>query len=97
MSLNPIVVDEPFTQWELDFIKMINPMFSTRHKWILAATNYFIRWNEFIPLNLTEVEIISFLEELVRRFGSPKKIIFDNVKAFIGTKVCQFALKNGIL
>lgn len=41
MSLKPIVIDEPFAQWGLDFIGMINPPSSARHKWILTTTNYF--------------------------------------------------------
>lgn len=97
MSLNPIVVDEPFAQWELDFIRMINPMFSVKHRWILAAIDYFTRWTKVVPLkNSIEVEIISFLEELVTRFEPPKTIISNYTKAFLGSKVCQFSLKHGI-
>ena len=91
------MADEPFAQWGLDFIGMINPVSSAGHRWILTATDYFTRWAEAVPLKeATETEIVDFLETLVTRFGPPKTIISDNARAFVGTKVCHFALKNGI-
>lgn len=89
MPLSPIVVDEPFAKWGLDFISMINPPSSARHKWILIATNYFTRWAEAVPLkNTIEAQILNFLRELVARFGPLKTIISNNSKAFLGSKIC---------
>lgn len=97
MPLKPIVVDESFAQWGLDFIGMIDPPSFSNHKWILTATDYFTCWTEAIPLkNATEAEILSFLEELVVRFGLLKTIILDNARAFTSSKVTQFALSHGI-
>lgn len=97
MPLKPIVLNEPFSQWGLEFIRMINPMSIVGHKWILTAKNYFTRWIEVIPLkNTTKVEIVDFLEELVTRFGPLNTIISNNSKAFLGTKVCHFSLTNDI-
>ncbi|XP_059070489.1 uncharacterized protein LOC131860133 [Cryptomeria japonica] len=97
MSLRPIMVEEPFAQWGLDFIGMINPPSSIGHKWILIATDYFARWSEAIPLrNALEAEILEFLEDLVCRYGLPKTIISDNARAFTGSRVTQFSLSRGI-
>lgn len=82
MPLKPIVVDEPFTQWGLGFIGMINLTSSTGHRWILAAIDYFTRWTEAVPLrNAMETKILGFLEELVSSFGPSKTIISDNARA----------------
>lgn len=97
MPLNLIVVDEPFTQWGLEFIGMINPSSSAGDKWILMANDYFTRWTEAKPLkNVIEAEIVEFLEELVTRFSPPKTIISNNAKAFLGSKICQFILTHAI-
>lgn len=44
--LEPIQVEEPFQQWGLDFIGVINPNSFFGHKFILTATNFFTRWAE---------------------------------------------------
>ncbi|XP_057829715.1 uncharacterized protein LOC131040773 [Cryptomeria japonica] len=87
MPLRPMLVEEPFTQWGLDFIEMINPPSSAGHKWILTATDYFTRWSEVVPLwNSLESEVLAFLEDLTCRYGPPKIIISDNVHAFTGSE-----------
>lgn len=97
MPLKPIVVDEPFVQWGLYLIGMINPMSSTSHKWVLTATDYFTCWTEEVPLkNATRIEILIFLKELISRFGPPKTIMLDNAWAFIGSRVTQISLCHGI-
>lgn len=97
MPLRPIVVDEPFAQWGMDLIGMINPISSIGHKWIMMATDYFTCWTEAVPLkNFTELEIVNFLEGLVTHFGSPKTIISDNTREFTGSKVTQFTLDHNI-
>lgn len=97
MPLKPIVADKPFAQWGLDFTGIINPVFSAEHKWILTTMDYFTRWMKVVPLkSAIETEIVYFLKELVTRFGPLKTIILDNSRAFLGVKVCHFALNNGI-
>lgn len=50
LPLHPIEVYQPFSQWGLDFIGPINPPSSSSHKWILDATDYFIRWTKAVAL-----------------------------------------------
>jgi len=76
---------------------MINPASSSRHKWILTTTDYFTRWLEVVLLkNAIEKEILNFLEDLVACFGPPKTIISDNTRAFLGSKISDFAFNNKI-
>ncbi|XP_057864863.2 uncharacterized protein LOC131072644 [Cryptomeria japonica] len=96
MPLRPVSVEEPFAQWGLDFVGMINPPSSAGHKWILTATDYFTRWSEAIPLwNSSESEVLTFLEDLTCRYGTPKTVISDNARAFTGSRITQFALSRG--
>ena len=72
-------MEDPFQQWGLDFIREINTSYLGKHRWILTATDYFMKWIVAIPTrNATETVIMQFLEELIlSRFGVPRKIITD--------------------
>ncbi|XP_057835773.1 uncharacterized protein LOC131046125 [Cryptomeria japonica] len=97
MPLKPIMVEEPFAQWGLDFIGMINLPSLVGNKLILTATDYFTKWSEVVPLrNSSETKILAFLEELVCWYGLPKTIILNNACAFTGSCVTQFDLHQGI-
>ncbi|XP_059070534.1 uncharacterized protein LOC131860175 [Cryptomeria japonica] len=97
MPLKPVSMEEPFAQWGLDFVKMINPPSSAGHKWILTATDYFTRWSEVVPLrNSSENEVLAFLEELTCRYSPPKIVISDNEHAFTGSRITQFTLSRGM-
>ena len=85
LPLHPIQVDQPFSQWGLDFIGLINPSSSSGHKWILATTDYFTRWTEVVALkDNTQYLVVEFLDGVVTRFGAPSTIISDNAKYFVG-------------
>ena len=94
LPLKPIVVNAPFQQWGLDFIGEINHATSRQHRWILTATNFFIKWLEAIPTkNATDKVIISFIREnILSRFGRPKKLLTDNSKAFKSKSMVSFWL-----
>ena len=79
LPLHPIQVDQPFTQWGLDFIVPINPPSSASHKWILAAIDYFTRWIEVVALkDATKNLVVEVVDGIVTRFGTPSTIILDN-------------------
>jgi hypothetical protein len=50
MSLQPITVKKPFSQWGLDVIGPINPKSSKGNMYILTATDYFMKWPEVVAL-----------------------------------------------
>ena len=49
LPLRPVVIDEPFQQWGIDFIGPLNPPSSVGHSYILTTTNYFTKWVEENP------------------------------------------------
>ena len=98
LPVNPISVEAPFQQWGLDFIGKINPNSSGQHKWILIAIDYFTKWIEAIPTRrATEEVIMDFLENnILARFGCPKRIVTDNAPAFKPKKMINFFYKYHI-
>ena len=82
----------------MDFIGEINPNYLGQHKWILTATDYFTKWIEAIPTRrATDAVIINFLENnILARFGCPKRIVTDNAAAFKSRKMIHFCHKYHI-
>jgi hypothetical protein len=99
LPLVPVKTEAPFQQWGLDFIGEIHPQSSAQHKWILTATDYFTKWVEAIPTrNATDSVVINFLEEnILSRFGCPRKIVTDNAQAFKSMEMISFCQKYNIV
>ena len=74
----------PFHTWGLDLIGPINPP-SNGYIWILAATEYFTKWVEAIPLKKAiGVAVANFIRGyIITRFGIPRRLIGDNGTPFI--------------
>ena len=91
--------EAPFQQWGLDFIGEIHPQSSAQHRWILTATDYFTKWVEAIPTrNATDSVVINFLEEnILARFGCPRKIVTNNAQAFKYMEMINFCQKYNIV
>jgi hypothetical protein len=98
LPLRPIVVNGPFQQWGLDFIGEINLSSSGQHKWILVATDYFKKWIEAIPTrNATHQVVMKFLyENILSRFGCPKRLVTDNAAAFKAEELVDMCKSMGI-
>ena len=63
-QLHPIVKHWPFRGWGIDIIGQIYPSSSKGHRFILAATDYFSKWVEAVPLkSVTHREAINFIQE----------------------------------
>jgi hypothetical protein len=99
MPLQPITIEEPFTQWGLDVIGPINPKSNKGHSYILTATDYFTKWKEAVALKKVDSEeLITFLKDnILSRFGVPEKLITDNGSIFIGSKFTKFCGEYGII
>jgi len=96
--LHPTVPSWPFDAWGIDVIGSIEPPSSKGQKFILAATDYFSRWAEAIPLREVKAEnVINFLERnIIYHFGVPHRITSDNGPAFRSHKIVRFAKKYKI-
>jgi hypothetical protein len=88
MPLQPISVEQPFSQSILDIIGPINPKSSKGHIYILIAIDYFTKWKEAIALKRVDSEeLIKIIKDnILSRFGVPEKFITDNGSIFIGSK-----------
>lgn len=98
LPLRPIVIEEPFKQWGLDFIGTLNPTSSTGHTHILVAIDYFTKWVEAIPVKKTTSEVVCvFLKDnILVRFGIPLKIVIDNASNFSSSELVLFSYDHGI-
>eukprot|EP00253_Pinus_taeda_P015161 PITA_15161 len=97
MPLQPVNIEQPFSQWGLDIIGEIVPHSSKQHRYILTATDYFTKWVEAVPLKTANSErIIELIDQfIITRFGLPTALIFDNASYFSGNAMTDFSLKRG--
>nr|XP_051211175.1 uncharacterized protein LOC127328628 [Lolium perenne] len=98
VPLHPTVPSWPFDAWGIDVISPIDPPSSRGHRFILAATDYFSKWAEAVPLREVKSDnVINFLERnIIYRFGIPHRITSDNGKAFKSKKMYRFMAKYKI-
>ena len=98
VPLHPTVPSWPFNAWGIDVIGSIEPPSSKGHHYIFAATDYFSKWAEAIPLRELKTDnVINFLERhIIYRFRVSRSITSDNAKAFTSTKMQRFIAKYNI-
>jgi hypothetical protein len=59
--LHHIIKPWPFHGWTLDFVAQIHPASSKGHPFVLAATDYFTKSTEAVPLkNMRHREVIHY-------------------------------------
>ena len=74
------------------------PSSSKGHQWVLAATDYFTKWVEAVPMRLVaSIDVISFVKEhIIHRFGIPQTITTNGGSVFISEEFRKFADDMGI-
>jgi hypothetical protein len=92
IPLQPIYVEQPFSQCGLDVIGPINPKSS---KWTHIYTHRYRLFYEVTRRSSIKKvdyeELIKFLKDnILSRFGVPKKFITNNGSIFIGSKFIEF-------
>ncbi|KAL0287452.1 UNVERIFIED_CONTAM: hypothetical protein Sradi_7124800 [Sesamum radiatum] len=93
------VASWPLDAWGLD---VVGPLMKSSggHLYILAATDYFSKWAEAVPLKEVKKEnVVDFIRpHIIYRYGVPRYIMTDNAKPFrysLIDKSCQkFAFKQ---
>ena len=95
--LHPTTLSWPFNAWGLDVIGCIKPSSSRGHQYILAATDYFSKWAEAIPLKeVGAKEVANFIRtHLIYRYGVPSKIISENALYFKNQMLVKLSEKFG--
>ena len=91
--LHPTVVSWPSDACGLNAIGLLPKSFGG-HLYILAATDYFSKWVEVVPLREVKKEtVVNFIRtHLIYWYGVPRYIIIDNDKPFYNrlmTKLCE--------
>ena len=81
----------------MDMIGQINPPSRKGHQWVLAATDYFMKWVEAVPMrSVASKDVISFVKEhIIHSFGIPQTITTDGGSVFISEKFRKFADDTG--
>jgi hypothetical protein len=99
IPLQPVTVSRHFEKWGLDIIGEITPNSSKKHKYVLTATDYFMKWVEAIPLaHVNKKVVIQFIEkQIITRFSVPSVLVFDNATYFSSTLLTEFSLDKGII
>ncbi|GFZ05267.1 hypothetical protein Acr_17g0008390 [Actinidia rufa] len=78
----------PFAQWGMDIVGVL-PKAPGNKRFVLAATDYFMKWVEAEPLaQIREVDMIKFIRRsILSRFDIPWAFVSDNSTQFVGSKV----------
>ena len=81
------------------FHSEINPTSSNQHRWILTTTDYFSKWVEAIPIKQATyfVDNKFLINNILSRFGFPKRLVTDNAKAFSSAKMIKFCVDYNIV
>eukprot|EP00253_Pinus_taeda_P034131 PITA_34131 len=97
LPLQPVNIEQPFSQWGLDIIGEIVPHSSKQHRYILTTTDYFTKWVEAVPLKTANAKnIIEFINQfIITKFGLPSALMFNNASYFSRNAMIEFALKRG--
>ena len=82
-SLHPIVTTGPFTKWGLEFIDF-NLASAGGHHHIIVAINYFMKWEEAIPIVKSDCETaVHFVfNQIITQFRILKELVIDHGRHF---------------
>lgn len=87
----------PTHVWETISVDILGPYPSPRPRYAVVVEDLLSKWTEVKTANNEKTKtVITFLEELFGRYGTPKKIIADYGTQFRGREWEQFCNKNGI-
>lgn len=98
MSLQPIVVVEPFNKWGLDFIGPIHPPLRRCHQHILVCTDYCTKWTEVrTMMNAFAKNVTIFLyEKIFTRYGIPRELVSNRRTPFVNKIIKKLTQKYQI-
>jgi hypothetical protein len=83
---------QDFDKWAMDFVGPINPqMKRSRARYIITATYYLTKWDEVEPIRDCDAEITArfLFENMVTRFGYPKRLMSDQGTHFLNKTIAM--------
>jgi hypothetical protein len=91
--LHPIIKSWPFHGWALNFVGQIHHFLSKGHRFVLVATNCFMKWMKVVLLkNMMHRGVIHFiLEHIIHRFDIPQILTTYQGSSFMSHQVREFA------
>ncbi|KAL2906100.1 Gypsy retrotransposon integrase-like protein 1 [Bienertia sinuspersici] len=92
---HPTVTSWPFKAWGLDVNGPITPKSSGGHAYILATTDYFLKWAEAVALREVKKEnVVEFIRnQIIFRYGVPRYVITDNGMPFFNKLIMSLCEK----
>jgi transposase InsO family protein len=91
--LQTIPVTWPFAVWGLDIVGPLRKA-PGRVTHLLVTIDKFSKWVEVRPItNLRAEQVVTFITDIIYRFGVPNSIITDNGSQFTGKKFLEFSDK----
>ena len=97
--LNLVMSPWSFMQWGMNIVGLL-PAATAQKKFLLVATNYFIKWVEAEACtNIKDKDVSKFVwKNIICRFGIPQAIVADNKPQFdnisFGTFLSELKIKN---
>ena len=87
----------PFAQWGMDLVGQL-PQAIGQRKFLLVATDYFIKWVEVEPLaKIRDINVKNFKwKNIITRFGMPRAIAANNGTQFDSKLIKSFCAKYKI-
>ena len=93
----PIITVGPFTKWGIDFTTC--HLVSARgNHYIIVVVDYFTKWVEDMPKfnNDGEIAALFIFNQIIARFGIPKKIVTDHGSHFQNKMMSELTSNLGL-
>ena len=90
MPLIPILAQNPFEKWGIDFVGPIKPPSRYGQKrYILVATVYVTKWVKAMATKIDDAKtVVKFIyENIITWFGCPKKLVNDRGTHFLNDTI----------
>ena len=90
MPLIPILAQNPFEKWGIDFVGPIKPpSYYSQKRYILVATEYVTKWAEAMATKIDDAKIVAkfIYENIITRFGCPKELVSDRGTHFLNDTI----------
>jgi transposase InsO family protein len=94
--LQPIDISWPFAVWVIDTMDILTRA-PGGFRYLFVRIDTFTKWMEVVPaINITQEVAVKFLQNIIYRFGEPRRVLTDNGMQFKGAKFVRCCANFGI-